>query len=345
MEQIANFLQSVEGKVLFGIALAALLLALVLVAVLARWGSYWIQAYMSGAKVSMVSLIVMSLLKLDHRKIVSAIIMARKAGLPFDRNSGVSTARLQAHSLAGGDVTKVVLAIIAAHRAKLDLDFERASAIDLAGRDVLHAVQTSILPQVIHCPMRDGRSRKALSAVAKNGVELLVEVYVTVRTNLGQLIGGATEETVIARVGQGIVTTIGSAASHMDVLESPSTISVEAMSHGLDANTAFTIVSIDVAHIDVGENIGARLRSDQAEADIRIARARAEVRRTEAVAEQQRMRARVAENHAAFVLAEAEVPSALANAFRLSQNTDTRLLVRDRRKNSTLRNDDERVAS
>jgi uncharacterized protein YqfA (UPF0365 family) len=319
MEMMVGVWLPDAGQVLLGTAVVALLVASLLGVLFAKWGSYWIQAYMSGADVSMASLIVMTFLKIDHRMIVTAKIMVRQAGLPIDRESGMSTARLQAHALAGGDVMNVVKALIAAHRAEINLDFDRASAIDLAGRDVLRAVQTSVSPRVIHCPANDGHGKKTLSAVAKNGVELLVGARVTVRTNLEQLIGGATEETIIARVGQGIITAIGSAQSHMDVLEMPSKISAGAMAHGLDANTAFTIVSIDVADIDVGENIGARLQSDQADADIRIARAMAEIRRAEAIAQEQKMKAKVAENQAAFVRAEAEVPAALADAFRSGQ--------------------------
>lgn len=316
MQTVADIWYPSGGQLLIGLSLVALVAAMLVVFAFAKWGSYWLQAYMSGADVSMKSLIVMSLLKIDQRLIVTAKIMGRQAGLRIDGEGGMSTARLQAHHLAGGDVMKVVQAIIAAQRAGIDLDFDRASAIDLAGRDVLLAVQTSVSPRVIHCPSQDGRGKKSLSAVAKNGVELIVGARVTVRTNLDQLIGGATEETIIARVGQGIVTAIGSANSHMDVLEMPSQISKGAMARGLDANTAFSIVSIDIADIDVGENIGARLQKDQADADTRIARARAEVRRAEAVAQEQQMKAKVTESRAALVLAEAEVPAALADAFR-----------------------------
>ncbi|KAA5541935.1 flotillin-like protein FloA [Roseiconus nitratireducens] len=308
------------------ITVAVVLLGIlaVLIAVFARWGSYWIQAYMSGADVSMASLIAMSFLKIEHRLIVTAKVMARQAGLDIDRKGGISTARLQAHQLAGGDVMNVMKAIIAAHRAGIDLNFDRAAAIDLAGRDVLLAVQTSVSPRVIRCPMEGhegtgNRTAGTLSAVAKNGVELLVSARVTVRTNLEQLIGGATEETIIARVGQGIVTSIGSADSHMDVLEMPSLISKGAMAHGLDVNTAYEIVSIDIADIDVGENIGARLQKDQADADVRVARAAAEVRRAEAVARKQQMKARVALRRAELVIAESEVPKGLAAAFRAGQ--------------------------
>ncbi|WP_390621503.1 flotillin-like FloA family protein [Novipirellula artificiosorum] len=304
---------------LIGFAIIAFLIGLLLAAMFAKWGSYWFQAYMSGADVSMKSLIVMSLLGINQRMIVTAKVMVRQAGLPIDRESGMSTDRLQAHVLAGGDCMNVVKAIIAAHRAGIDLDFDRAAAIDLAGRDVLHAVQTSVSPQVIHCPDKDGHGRKMLSAVAKDGIELLVGARVTVRTNLKQLIGGATEETIIARVGQGIITAIGSARTHREVLEMPSQITKNAMAHGLDANTAFAIVSIDIADIDVGENIGARLQSDQANADIRIARANAEVRRAEAVAKEQQMKAKVSESQAQLVMAEVDVQASLADAFRAGQ--------------------------
>ena len=297
-------------------ALTALLFAMVLVAIALKWGSYWLQAYMSGAKVSFASLIAMSFLRIDQRLIVTAMVMGRQAGLPMEAEGDMSTARLQAHHLAGGSVTDVVRAIIAAGRAGIDLGFDRAAAIDLAGRNVLDAVQTSISPKVIYCPSPDGAGSHTLSAVARNGVELRVSARVTVRTNLDQLIGGAAEQTLIARVGQGIVSAIGSAASHMDVLEMPSRISKGAMAHGLDSNTAFSIVSIDIADIDVGENIGARLQIDRADADTRIARAQAEVRRAAAVAREQEMKAKVTENRAALVLAEAKVPPALAEALR-----------------------------
>jgi len=227
----------------------------------------------------------------------------------------MSTARLQAHFLAGGDVMRVISAIIAAHRADIDLNFDRAAAIDLAGRDVLDAVRTSISPKVIDCPEPQRNGKISLSAVAKNGVELCVRVRVTVRTNLDQLIGGATEETIIARVGEGMISSIGSAETHMDVLATPDRISQEVLAVGLDANTAFEIVSIDIADIDVGRNIGAILQSDQAEADMRMAQARAEGRRAEAVARQQEMRAEVVAKRATLVLAEAELPTAMAEAF------------------------------
>ena len=294
------------------------LIALVMLGVVLKWGAYWFQAYMSGAEVTFTSLVVMSLLQIDQRVIVTAKIMGHQAGLSIGRLDGMSTARLQAHYLAGGDVMKVVRAIIAAQRADLKLDFDQAAAIDLAGRDVLDAVQTSISPKVIYCPRQDagGATTKTLSAVALNGVELRVSARVTVRTNISQLIGGATEDTIIARVGQGIVSAIGSSASHMDVLEMPARISKGAMAHGLDSNTAFSIVSIDIADIDVGENIGARLQTDQAEADTRIARAEAEVRRALAVATGQEMKAKTTAAKASLVMAEALIPAAIAEAYR-----------------------------
>jgi uncharacterized protein YqfA (UPF0365 family) len=210
----------------------------------------------------------------------------------------------------------VIKAIIAAHRAGIDLDFDRAVAIDLAGRDVLDAVRTSVQPKVIDCPDPRRSGKTTLSAIAKNGVELKVRTRVTVRTNLEQLIGGATEDTVIARVGESIITSIGSSTAHNDVLENPNRISRAVLQRGLDAQTAFEIVSIDIADIDVGENIGARLQADQAEADTRKRRAEAEQRRAEAVAAEQQNRVKVAENRARLVLAEAEVPMAMADAFR-----------------------------
>ena len=221
METILKVWFPGSGQLLIGVALILSLVVLILIAVFAKWGSFWLQAYMSGADVSMKSLIVMSFLRIEHRLIVTAKVMGRQAGLRIDREGGMSTDRLQAHHLAGGDVMNVVRAIIAGQRSGIDLDFDRAAAIDLAGRDVLLAVQTSVSPKVISCPPQDGENKKSLSAVAKNGVELLVGARVTVRTNLDQLIGGATEDTIIARVGQGIVSAIGSADSHMDVLEMP----------------------------------------------------------------------------------------------------------------------------
>jgi uncharacterized protein YqfA (UPF0365 family) len=288
----------------------------VLVIVFMMYGSIWFQAYMSNARVSMLSLVGMSLRQVNARVIVQSKIMAMQAGTGNDPTTGITTRRLEAHYLAGGNVPGVIRAIIAAHRADLDLDFDRAAAIDLAGRDVLEAVQTSVYPKVIDCPDPQKSKKSTLSAIAKNGVELRIRARVTVRTNLKQLIGGATEETVIARVGEGIITSIGSAADHLQVMESPEVISKAVLARGLDAQTAFQIVSIDIADIDVGENIGARLQADQAEADMRVARAKAEMRRAFAIAREQEMKANVAENRARVVMAEAEVPLAMATAFR-----------------------------
>ena len=307
---------NVQDTLLIGGIAVAVIFALLLAAAVVRYGALWFQAYMCGADVSLLSLIGMSFRQVNPGMIVTAKIMGRQAGLNIDRQQGMSTARLEAHFLAGGDVTRVLSAIIAAHRAGIDLDFDRAAAVDLAGRDVLDAVRTSVSPKVIDCPEPQGGGKTTLSAVAKNGIELRIHVRVTVRTNLLQLIGGATEETIIARVGQGIVTAIGSSPTHMEVLAMPDRISKGVLDRGLDANTAFEIVSIDIADINVGENIGARLQTDQAEADMRMAQARAEVRRAEAIARQQEMKARVAERHAMLVLAEAEIPAAIALAFR-----------------------------
>jgi len=299
-----------------GGAIVAAVIAVVVLIVVFKYGALWFQAYMSGAEVGVMSLIGMSFRQVKSGVIVTAKIMGAQAGLNIHRLEGMSTSRLEAHYLAGGNVPNVVRAIIAAHRAGIDLDFDRAAAIDLAGRDVLEAVRTSVYPKVIDCPDPQSGGKVSLSAIAKNGVELCVRARVTVRTNLQQLIGGATEATVIARVGEGIVTSIGSSQTHMEVLEMPDRISKAVLDRGVDAQTAFEIVSIDIADIDVGQNVGARLQADQAEADTRVARARAEQRRAEAVALEQEMKARVAENRAKLVFAEAGVPQAMAAAFR-----------------------------
>ena len=295
---------------------ALIVFAVVVVVILVNYGRIWVRAYMSNANISLLSLIGMSFRRVDARVIVLGKIMAVQAGMGLEKQTGVSTRRLEAHYLAGGNVPNVIKAIIAAHRADIDLDFDRAAAIDLAGRDVLDAVQTSVYPKVIDCPDPKRSSRTTLSAIAKNGVELKVRARVTVRTNIEQLIGGATEETIIARVGEGIITAIGSSSSHLQVLENPDRISTAVLERGLDAQTAFEIVSIDIADIDVGENIGARLQADQAEADTRVARAKAEERRALATAREQEMKAQVARRRAMVVLAEAEVPLAVAAAFR-----------------------------
>ncbi|MBI1901741.1 MAG: flotillin-like protein FloA [Planctomycetia bacterium] len=308
LPQVAAIVDYIWPIVGGAIAVIFVLIALIVVA---KYGALWFRAYMSNAQVSLMSLIGMSLRQVNAQLIVEGKVMAMQAGIP-----GVTTRRLEAHYLAGGSVLSVVRAIIAAQRADIDLDFDRAAAIDLAGRDVVDAVQTSVHPKVIDCPDPRRSGAALLSAIAKNGVELKVRARVTVRTNLGQLIGGATEETVIARVGEGIITSIGSAQTHLEVMESPELISKAVLRRGLDAQTAFQIVSIDIADIDVGENIGARLRADQAEADVRVARAKAEERRAQALAFEQEMKARVAQNRAQVVLAEADVPVAMADAFR-----------------------------
>ncbi len=296
--------------------LVLIVFAAIAAAIVLNYGGIWFRAYMSNANISLLSLIGMSFRRVDARIIVLGKIMAVQAGIGLEKKTGVSTRRLEAHYLAGGNVPSVIKAIIAAHRADIDLDFDRAAAIDLAGRDVLDAVQTSVYPKVIDCPDPKRSGRTTLSAIAKNGVELKVRARVTVRTNIEQLIGGATEETIIARVGEGIITAIGSSSSHLQVMENPDRISKAVLNRGLDAQTAFEIVSIDIADIDVGQNIGAKLQADQAEADTRVARARAEERRALATAREQEMKAQVAHRRAQVVLAEAEVPLAIATAFR-----------------------------
>lgn len=269
----------------------------------------WLQALLSGAPVSFFSLIGMRLRKVSPTVIVYSRINAVKAGL----NLGVN--ELEAHYLAGGNVTQVVKALIAASKANIDLTFKQATAIDLAGRDVLDAVRTSVSPKVIDCP-DPTKGSHTVAAVAMDGIQLKAKARVTVRTNINRLVGGATEETIIARVGEGIVTTIGSAETHKKVLENPDMISRVVLSRGLDAGTAYEILSIDIADIDVGENIGAHLQTQQAEADKQIAQARAEERRAMARAREAEMQAQVIEMRALVVAAEAEVPRALAEAFR-----------------------------
>lgn len=269
----------------------------------------WLRALLSGASVSFASLLGMSLRKVNPSVIVDSRIMAVKAGL------NISTNELETHYLAGGNVVNVAKALIAANKANISLSFQQATAIDLAGRDVLDAVRTSVHPKVIDCP-DPSRGPATVAAVAMDGIQLKAKARVTVRTNIKTLVGGATEETIIARVGEGIVTTIGSAESHKRVLENPDSISKVVLSRGLDSGTAFEILSIDIADVDVGENIGAQLQIKQAEADKQIAQARAEERRAMAMAREQEMRAQVVEMRARVVEAEAEVPRAMAEAFR-----------------------------
>ena len=262
----------------------------------------WISAVAANVKVGIGTLVGMKLRRVKPARIVTPQIKAVKAGLNIPMN------KLEAHYLAGGDVDRVINALIAAQRATIALEFERAAAIDLAGRNVLEAVQMTVNPKVIETPV--------ISAVAKNGIELKAMAKVTVRANIDRLIGGAGEQTVIARVGEGIVTTIGSSTSHEAVLENPDIISKTVLGKGLEAGTAFEILSIDIADVDVGRNIGAQLQTDQAEADKRIAQAKAEERRAMAIAVEQEMRAQVQEMRAKVVEAEAEVPKAMAVAFR-----------------------------
>ena len=286
-----------------------LLVLVVLFVVVGQFVNLWIQALLSNARVSLASMIGMRLRKVDLRTIVLSKIRAVKAGLNISENA------LETHYLAGGRVPNVVSALIAAKRARIDLDWDTAASIDLAGRDILDAVTTSVNPKVIDCPSPGG-PRSTIAAVAHDGIQLKAKARVTVRTNLERLVGGATEETIIARVGEGIVTTIGSATSHKAVLENPDKISKVVMDKGLDAGTAFQILSIDIADIDVGENIGAKLQADQAEADKRRFQAEAEKRRAMAVAQEQEFKAEIQKNKALVVLAEAEVPKAMAEAFR-----------------------------
>jgi len=290
------------------------LILLVIVGVFIKYFRLWIQSVTTGARISIWDLLGMSFRKVKPEIIVQCKIMAVQAGISDEM--GVTSKALEAHYLAGGRVRQVVRALVAANKAKIvDLDFRRATAIDLAGRDVLEAVQTSVYPKVIDCPVRGG-PRNTLDAVAKNGIQLKVKARVTVRANLERLIGGATEETIVARVGEGIVSAIGSAAAHSKVLENPDLISKAVLARRLDSQTAFEIVSIDIADIDVGDNIGARLQADQAEADTRVARARAEGRRAMAIAAEREKIAAIEQSRAKLVEAEAEVPRAMAEAFR-----------------------------
>ncbi len=296
---------------------AVIIVALVLFLMVAKFFNLWLRARIANAPVSFPTLLAMWLRGVPNALIVDTRITAAKAGIP------IGTDQLEAHFLAGGEVTHVVLSLIASDKAGIPLDFNRACAIDLAckgtSKTVLEAVRTSINPKVIDCPHPDmGRGGK-IDAVAKDGISLRVRARVTVRTNLDRFVGGATEETVIARVGEGIVTCIGSSSSYKDVLENPDAISKLVLHKGVDAGTAFEILSIDIADIDVGENVGAKLQTEQAEADKKIAQAMAEMRRAAAVALEQEMSARTQEMRARVVEAEAQVPLAIAEAFRNGQ--------------------------
>lgn len=280
----------------------AILVTLLVIFIIVVPVKIWFRALVSGAHISMSRLVGMKLRKIDINMIVEAYVAAKKAGLTIDINE------LETHYMAGGDVVKVVNALISAHSAKINLSIDTAKAIDLAGRDVLNAVKVSVNPKVIETPM--------VSAIAKDGVELRVKARVTVRANIGRLVGGAGEETILARVGEGIVTTVGSAEDHGEVLQNPDLISKTVLAKGLDSGTAYEILSLDIADIDVGRNIGAQLRMDTAEAEKRIANAKAEERRAMAVAAEQEMRAKTQEMNAIKIAAEAEVPKAMATAFK-----------------------------
>lgn len=262
----------------------------------------WFTAQLSNVKISLLNLVLMRLRKVSPALVTNAMITSTKAGLKITSNE------IETHYLAGGNVNKVIKALISADKANIPLDFKLATAIDLAGRDVFDAVQLSVNPQVINTP--------PVAAVAKDGIQLIAKARVTVRANINQLVGGAGEETILARVGEGIVTTIGSSTNHKEVLENPDRISKTVLAKGLDSGTAFEILSIDIADIDIGENVGAKLQTDQAEADLKVANARAEERRAMAVATEQEMRAKAQEAKAKVIEAESQVPLAMAEAFR-----------------------------
>ncbi|MBK7404862.1 MAG: flotillin-like protein FloA [Phycisphaerales bacterium] len=302
--------QSTAGDkaLLVGIIVVALFFVVVLFLV-GQFINLYVQALLSNARVRLLDLIGMRLRKVDIRTVVFSRIRAVKAGLE------ISTAQLETHYLSGGRVPNVISAMIAARNARIELPWNVSTAIDLAGRDILDAVNTSVNPKVIDCP-NPAQGRSTIDAVAKDGIQLKARARVTVRTNLARLIGGATEDTIVARVGEGIVSAIGSADSHKQVLENPDRISKAVMAKGLDAGTAFEILSIDIADIDVGENIGAKLQADQAEADKRRFQAEAEKRRAMAVALEQENKAKIQENQALVTLSQAEVPRAIADAFR-----------------------------
>jgi uncharacterized protein YqfA (UPF0365 family) len=306
-------LNDIEPLMMFVFALLCFVgfAVLIFLVLFAKYFNLWLRGFVTGARISPFTLVFMWLRKVNPNAIMDSKIMVVQAGL-----TGVTTEAMEAHYLAGGNVRRVIQALIASHRAKIDLNWDTAAAIDLAGRNVMEAVQTSVDPRVIDCPDPRRHGRSTLDGVAKDGIQLKARARVTVRTNLTQLVGGATEETVIARVGEGIVSAIGSSLDHKHVLSNPVLIARTVLDKGLDAQTAYEIVSIDIADIDVGDNVGARLQADQAEADMRIARAKAEERRAEAVAQEQEMLALTQENRAEVVLSEAEVPKAMSEAFR-----------------------------
>lgn len=300
---------AISDTLLYGMIFVLVVFLIVGFIFFLSFGRLYVQALFSGCPVPVKAFVGMWLRKVNARMIIDTLIMASKAGLE------INVDRLESHYLAKGNVRRVVQALIAANKANIPLLFDKAAAIDLAGRDVYDAVRTSVLPKVIDCP-DPAKGRSTVDAVAGDGIQLRAKARVTVRTNLDRLVGGATEETIIARVGEGIVTTIGSSASHKVVLANPDNISLKVLEKGLDAETAFEIVSIDIADVDVGENIGAKLQAEQAEADKQVAQALAEKKRALAVAREQEMIAEVAENRAKVVLAEAEIPKAIAAAFQ-----------------------------
>jgi len=297
------------GPILWVVIGIVILVGFFLLVFLLQFLSLYIQAMTSNARVGLLDMVGMKLRKVDIRTVVINRIRAVKAGMEIPTNA------LETHYLAGGRVSNVISAMIAARAARIDLPWQTATAIDLAGRDILDAVQTSVNPKVIDCPAQNG-PRPTIDAVAQDGIQLRAKARVTVRTNISRLVGGATEETIIARVGQGIVSTIGSAASHKAVLENPDDISKTVMRSGLDAGTAFEILSIDIADVDVGDNIGAQLQAAQAEADKKRFQAEAEKRRALAMALEQENKAKIEENKALVVLAEAEIPKAISEALR-----------------------------
>ena len=307
----ASFVAQAPGWTIWTVGFIVLgVVALVLLLIIAQFFRVWLQAYMSNADVTLFDLIGMRLRKVDAVSVVLAKIQLVKAGI-----HDVSVNDLESHYLAGGRVPNVSRAMIAANRAVIELDWKKSCAIDLAGRDIIDAVATSVNPKVIDVPNPES-GKDTIAAVAMDGIQLRSKIRVTVRTNIRQLIGGATEETIIARVGEGIVSAIGSAETYKDVLENPDRISKAVLAKGLDSGTAFEILSIDIADVDVGGNIGAKLQADQAEADKRRFQAEAEKRRAMAIAQAAENRAVIEENRAKVVLAEAEVPKAMAEAFR-----------------------------
>jgi len=302
MSQFGGMLLEGGDPLVMGVLIVIGIAILVVALIVLKFARLWLQAYFSRADVRLSELIGMWLRRVDSRTIVLSKITAVQAGLQL------TTKDLESHYLAGGRVPNVVRALIAADRANIDLSFKTATAIDLAGRDILDAIQTSVNPKVIDCP-DPKKGKETIDAVAQDGIQLRAKARVTVRTNIQRLVGGATEETIIARVGEGIVTTIGSSITYKQVLENPDRISKAVLDKGLDAGSAFEILSIDIADVDVGENVGAQLQAAQAEADMRRAKAEAEKRRAMAVAREQEMRALVVEN-------ESKVPLAISEAFR-----------------------------